>query len=261
MRTLVPSFAWLAFALAGALGCGSLAGDENAGSNRQSDTSARNCRPIDPGENICLRNFDEVDVTKRPGAIDALDRTTRSSDEVRELLVALDQACTDILDKHAISGAPEPDAPSAARAHCRAAARAIGVRRSSSFRVGGLSGTCTRLATAGCAPTASRIQCTATTVDILVPSSATDAERVLASALATSFGPIVGVRARLPLVEEAAGRVSRSTSSLSDLPACLIPPTVALFTAAIQGIGEAIELTDDLFGSLGDTGPLPAPSP
>ncbi|MBX3220397.1 MAG: hypothetical protein KF795_07765 [Labilithrix sp.] len=195
---------------------------------------------LEPGEDICARDWSDVAADKRAEQQAYLDAVTSFAGEAQELRAEVADACREILTKLGIEAPAPPPTTTPEQSHCDLAAASIKARRKTSWTVESRPGSCSRLATPAClASAAPRVKCEAHVVTLAPAEAASADERAAAVAVASSFGRVLSVKARLELLTESAARIATLGTVGVELPQCLIPEMSARVSAATEDVKAA----------------------
>jgi hypothetical protein len=246
----------LALALGGALafitGCSS--GDDvyiKTGSTK----SAATCE-LAAGEDVCARNWDDLEPERKPNALTFLDAAASLAAHTQSSLAVLDQACTEILVS---IGAPTPtppaDASLAERAEviCSAASAAITERKHATFQLEEAPRTCTPVPLPSCLPAGERRRlCDAPEIELVPIGAAADSDHQLASSIRNGIARIIGVMRGFEEVAALQREVVAvvGTGNLG-IPECLMRTATALLSNSANDIEVAARLASAVGRSLG----------
>lgn len=246
----------------GVAGCSS-GDDVYIKSNTASSQSGLSCT-LAAGEDVCLRNWDEIAPARRGEAITLLNNSAEFAGEAHEILGELDQTCSEILTKFEVDP-PSVDAGAtdAARvdAICGVAVATIQQRRSTPLSVDVKPGQCTSLSPPSCVSSdLPRVQCALPVVTIVADPNAGDGDRAIAS-LGSSFAHAGNAKARLKLLMDTASILvsAMEGGKALGLPDCLLTTVTSLVSTATGDAKEAAEISVELWSSLGvsDDGNVP----
>lgn len=242
---LLACFAVMSVMSIATIGCSS----EDVYIHTESTRSGLSCQ-LAAGEDICTRDWNDVDPAQRTKTLALLGSVTSFAGQAQEMLSSIELACTELAGKLEIA-VPLPTATVGAQATatCKAVSSAITKGRSGSWTVKGQPGSCTPTSAPSCIPTGTpRVSCTPASVTLVVPETATDDERALAAKVEASFAKILEMKARLEVAVQTSGTFA--TNLDGDVPTCVVPAMTTLVDNALQDVKLVAELTSTLAGSL-----------